>query len=147
MPRELGEGVAEEEERRRVMDMKAAMKILDPIMPLYERDSSDAEVAGLALCVLLRNGYWDLAFESRDDGSLVLIAGNIELRDPARDCAQWRAATIDPAAGEGGGVGREGRRVMLFILMLMVVAVSSQVLVLHLAVDALARKLGAKGGE
>ena len=36
---------------------------------------------------------------------------------------------------------------MLFILMLMVVAVSSQVLVLHLAVDALARKLGAKGGE
>jgi hypothetical protein len=64
------------------MDMKAAMKILDPIMPLYERDSSDAEVAGLALCVLLRNGYWDIAFDSKDDGSLVLIAGNIELRDP-----------------------------------------------------------------
>ena len=64
------------------MDTKAALKILDPIMPMYERDSSDAEVAGLALCILLRNGYWDVVFDSRDDGSLVLITGNIELRDP-----------------------------------------------------------------
>lgn len=63
------------------MDFKAAMKIIDPIMPVYERDSSDAEVAGLALCVLLRSGYWDVEFESKDDGSLVLRTGNIELRD------------------------------------------------------------------
>jgi hypothetical protein len=63
------------------MDAAEAKRKLLPLVPAFAIDAEECEVVGLALAVLLSEGYHDLTFDCKGDGSVTLETGGLELID------------------------------------------------------------------
>lgn len=93
------------------MNIDEAKSIVKDLVPAYYADGADCEVAGMAMSVLLWEGYHDITFEQLDNGGLKLTTGNIELIDerdrPGRGETQRHIQLLVRAAVEakakGGG--------------------------------------------
>lgn len=92
------------------MDTAKAKKLMEGLVPSYYVDGGDGEVVGMAMSILLSEGYHDFSFEMLDSGGLRLHTGDITVEDrreePARGETQRhiqllvRAAVLAVNGGE-----------------------------------------------
>ena len=63
------------------MNTQEAMAKLSGLVPAYMIDGGECHVVGMAMAVLLDEGYLDIEFYPTDCGGLILRTGDIELFD------------------------------------------------------------------
>lgn len=63
------------------MTTQEAMEQLKDLVPAYSTDSGECQVVGMAMAVLLSEGYHDIEFEPTDCGGVILRTGGLELFD------------------------------------------------------------------
>jgi hypothetical protein len=63
------------------MNTQEAMRLLKDLVPRYGNDIEECQLVGMAVAVLVNEGYHDFEFEPTDCGGLKLRTGNIELFD------------------------------------------------------------------